>query len=314
MRTAGIFAAAALTFVASHARADSKAWTAAKAGLPADAKLVIGVDFAAIQKTELFATYYPMLLEKADAAKTIETMKDTCKIDPLAVVQAVVVATSSDQQDGAVYIALAGVDKAKLLSCVQLAAQSKADKTAAEKPAKVSVKQDGNITQVSSGTDAAFFGWVGKDVIVVSLRAQDKASLVKWMGGKGALARSTLGKTIARTNTSATLWGAGEETKEIEAGITVKGGYGAVKFSKGNVDADVHAVMESAAQATTMAATAGKQLDEARQAPQLPATIVAMLKAVTIAAVNDEVVMKANVTEKAVMSAVSLALGAFGGL
>jgi ribose 5-phosphate isomerase len=32
------------------------------------------------------------------------------------------------------------------------------------------------------------------------------------MGGKGALAKSALGKSIARTNTSATVWGAGEET------------------------------------------------------------------------------------------------------
>jgi hypothetical protein len=271
---------------------------------------VVGVDFAAIQKTQLFATYYPMLLEKADAAKAIDTMKDACKIDPLAAVQAVVVATSSDHQDGAVYIALAGVDKAKLSACLQRAAQDKADKA---EPVKVSVKQDGNITEVFDGKGSMFFGWVGKDVVVVSLHGQDKPSLVKWMSGKGALARSSIGKTIARTNTSATMWGAGEETKEIEPGLTVKGGYGAVKISKGNLDADVHAVMENAAAATTMASTANKQLDEAKQAPQVPAMIVAMLKAVTIAAANDEVVLKANVVEKDLMSVLSLALSGMGG-
>jgi hypothetical protein len=310
MRTAGIFAAAAVLCVSVHAGADSKAWTAAKLGLPADAKLVVGVDFAAIQKTQLFATYYPMLLEKADAAKAIDTMKDACKIDPLAAVQAVVVATSSDHQDGAVYIALAGVDKAKLSACLQRTAQDKADKA---EPVKVSVKQDGNITEVFDGKGSMFFGWVGKDVVVVSLHGQDKPSLVKWMSGKGALARSSIGKTIARTNTSATMWGAGEETKEIEPGLTVKGGYGAVKISKGNLDADVHAVMENAAAATTMASTANKQLDEAKQAPQVPAMIVAMLKAVTIAAANDEVVLKANVVEKDLMSVLSLALSGMGG-
>ena len=298
-----------------HASADSKAWTAAKLGLPADAKLVVGVDFAAIQKTQLFATYYPMLLEKAEAAKAIDTMKDTCKIDPLAAVQAVVVATSGDHQDGAVYIALSGVDKAKLSSCLQRTAQDKADKAKADKaePVKVSVKQDGNITEVFDGKGSAYFGWIGKDVVVVSLHAQDKPSLVRWMGGKGALARSSIGKAIARTNTSAAMWGAGEETKEIESGVTVKGGYGAVKISKGNLDADVHAVMESAAAATTMAASANKQLDEAKQAPQVPAMIVAMLKAVTIAAANDEVVLKANVVEKDLMSVLSLALSGMGG-
>jgi hypothetical protein len=322
MRTAGIFAALAVTFVSSHARADSKAWTAAKAGLPADAKLVIGVDFAAIQKTELFATYYPKLLEKAEAAQMISTMKDSCKIDPLTAVQAVVVAMSSDQQDGAIYIAVAGVDRAKLTSCIQLAAQQKADKAAAEKPAtdkpaadkpaadkpaKVSVKQDGNLTQITNGADTALFGWVGKDVIVVSIHAQDKASLVKWMGGKGALAKSTLGKSIAKINTSAAVWGAGEETKEVEQGITVKGGYGAVKFAKGSVDADVHAMMENAAQATKMATSANKQLDEAKQGSQLPPMIAGMLKTVTIAAAGDEVVIKATVVEKDLMNVLSLA-------
>jgi hypothetical protein len=39
-----------------------------------------------------------------------------------------------------------------------------------------------------------------------------------------------------------------------------------------------------------------------------------MLKAVTIAAVNDDVVMKANVVEKDLMSALQFAIAAFGGL
>jgi hypothetical protein len=103
------------------------------------------------------------------------------------------------------------------------------------------------------------------------------------------------------------VWGAGEETKEIEQGVTVKGGYGAVKFAKGSVDADVHAVLEDAAQATRMAASANKQLDEARQGSQLPPMISGMLKTVTIAAAADEVVIKANVVEKDVMNVLSLA-------
>jgi len=45
----------------------------------------------------------------------------------------------------------------------------------------------------------------------------------------------------------------------------------------------------------------------------VPAMIVAMLKAVTIAAANDEVVLKANVVEKDLMSVLSLALSGMGG-
>jgi hypothetical protein len=308
MRIAGIFAAVALSFLSLHARADTaKAWTAAKAGLPADAKIVIGVDLAAIQKTQMFATLYPKLLEKADASKAIETLKGTCKIDPLASVQGMVVAMSEDQQDGAIYLAVSGVDRAKLSSCVQAMVQEKADKTA-----KVSLKQDGNITQVSDGKDTAFLGWVGKDVVVVSIHAQDKASLVKWMGGKGALGKSGVGKSIGRLSTAAMVWGAGDLTKEVEPGITVKGGYGAVTFAKGNLDADVHAVMASADQASKMATTTKKQLDDAKQGG-LPPAISGMLKTVTIAPANDEVVLKGSFVEKDLMAVFALAMSGMGG-
>jgi ABC-type enterochelin transport system ATPase subunit len=222
-------------------------------------------------------------------------------------VQGVVVATSADQQDGAVYLAISGLDKAKLSSCLQAAVKDMADKTA-----KVSLKQDGNITQVSDGKDTAFIGWVGKDVIVVSLHAKDKPSLLKWMGGKGALAKSEVGKSIAKLNTAATMWGAGEASKEIQPGVTVKGGYGTVTFSKGNLDADVHAVMSNATQASTMATSTKKQLDEAKQG-QLPRTIVTMLNAVSIAAANDEVILKGSFVEQDLLSVLALAAGGFGG-
>lgn len=305
MRTVGILAAVALSFASLPARADTaKAWAAAKAGLPADAKIVIGVDLAALQKTQLFAMVYPKLLEKADASQVIDTVKSTCKIDPLAAVKGMVVAMSDDQQSGAIYLAISGIDKAKLSSCLQTAIK-------AGKTAKVSLKQDGNITQVSDGTSTAFIGWVGKDVIVVSLHAEDKPSLVKWMGGKGALAKSGLGKSLGKLNTTATLWGAGEATKEVEPGVTVKGGYGQVSFAKGNLDADLHAVMASAAQAVTMATSTKKQLDEAKQ-NQLPPAIATVLKAVTIAPANDEVVLKGSFVENDLMSLLALALGGVG--
>src|SRR5512140_890553 len=148
MRTAGIFAAVALSYLlfafgSSHARADaSKAWAAAKVGLPADAKLVVGVDLAALQKTQLFATFYPELLQKAEAKSVIDSIKDTCKIDPLTAVKTVVVAIADDQKDGVVYIAFSGVDKAKVSSCLQSTVQGIADKTA-----NIALKQDGSVTE-----------------------------------------------------------------------------------------------------------------------------------------------------------------------
>jgi len=305
MRIVGIFAAVVLSFAPLHAHADTaKAWTAAKAGLPAEAKIVIGVDFAALQKTQLFTALYAKLVEKAEVTKVLDTMKSTCKIDPLAAVQGVVIAQSADQQDGAIYLALAGVDRTKLSSCLQTAIQGMDDKTA-----KVSLKQDGNITQViTEGKDPQFFGWVGKDVVVVSPHAKDKAAILKWMTGKGALAKTDVGKFLSKVNTSAAVWGAAEATKELEPGITAKGGYGVVAFVKGNADADVHAVMGDATQAASMATAAKKQIDDAKG--QLPPPLDALVKAVTIAAAKDEVILKGSFLEKDLLGAVALALGA----
>jgi hypothetical protein len=306
MRIAGILAAATLSVVSLHARADTaKAWSAAKAGLPADAKVVFAIDFAALQKTQLFAVLWPRFLDKFEATKVMDAMKADCKIDPLVAVQGAVVAMSDGQREGAVYVALVGLDKAKLSSCLQREMEKNGDKDA-----KVVVKQDGNITQVTDGKSSMFLGWVSKDVVVVPLNTRDKATVVKWMTGKGALAKTGVGKTLAKVNTQAALWGAGEGNDEFQPGVTVKGGYGSVMFSKGNVDANLHALAENAAQAKTMADSTQKQLDDARQNPILPAAIAAMLKAVTVATANEEVVIKASVVEKDLLSALTLALGA----
>jgi hypothetical protein len=276
----------------------STAWTAAKAGLPADAKIVVGVDLAALQKSQLFAAFYPKLLEKADASKAIEMMKEICRIDPLAAVQGVVVATSADQEDGAVYLAISGLDKAKVSSCFQNAVQSTGDKDA-----KVSLKQDGNITEVSDGKKTRFIGWVGNNVIVLSLHREDKPSLVKWMGGKGELAKSKFGKILAKVNTSAAVWGAGEGSKELRPGTTAKGGYGAVTFSKGNLGIDVHAVMEDAAQATLMASWAQGMFDAFRRGMRGPAPELSdMLAAATFVGSSNEVVLKASFAEKELLA------------
>jgi hypothetical protein len=312
MRTAGIFAATALSFAAvaaasGRAHADaSRAWAAAKAGLPADAKFVFGLDVTALQKTQLFATYYPKLRDTPDSAKILGQVKDACKLDPVAIIQGVVVAMSSDQHDGAAYVSFAGVDKAKLSSCIQLITQ------ADHQDVKVTVKQDGNITEVSKGADTAFFGWIGKDVVVVSLHAQDKAALVKWMGGKGALAKSDLGKVVAKVNTSAAIWGATTADKELDAGITVKGGYGTVTYAKGNVAADIHATMASPGDATKMATMTGSQLDAAKQSGQLPPDLNAVLGAITVSADGDQVRIKASVGEKELLGALSVVLGTLG--
>ncbi len=315
MRTAGILAALALSIAAIHgpARADTaRAWAAARAGLPADTKVVIGVDIAAVQKTQLFATFYPKLHDQPDIAKVLDAMKDGCKIDPLAVIQGIVVASTGEQDDGAMYLAISGIDRNKLSSCLQTTAAAHAPAAEAGDKPKVTVKQTGNITEVSRGGDTGYFGWVGTNVFVVTFHATDKASLTKWMGGKGALAKSDIGKTLARVNTAAAMWGAGIGTKELQPGMTARGGYGAVTYAKGQLSADIHAVMENAGQAGSASMMANQQLNLIKATGQVPAELAPVVQAITLSAENDEVRVKASVAEKDVLGAITFAISNLG--
>jgi hypothetical protein len=315
MRTAGILAAIALSTAALHgqARADAaRAWAAAKAGLPADTKVVIGVDVATIQKTQLFATFYPKLHDQPSVGEMLDAMKNGCKIDPLAIIQGVVIASSGEQDDGAMYLAVSGVDRTKLSSCLQSTAQAAAPAAeAGDKPAKVSIKQSGNITEINRGGETGYFGWVGKDVLVVAAHATDKPALVKWMGGKGALAKSDVGKALAKVNTSAAMWGAGIGTKELQPGMTAKGGYGAVTYAKGQLAADLHAVMESAAEAGSASMMANQELSLVKATGQIPAEITAVIQAITVSADKDELRIKASVAEKDLLDAIAFAINNF---
>ncbi|HEX3765683.1 MAG TPA: hypothetical protein VHW23_43605 [Kofleriaceae bacterium] len=315
-RTAGILAALALSTAAVHgqARADAtRAWAAAKAGLPAEARAVIGIDVATVQKTQLFATFYPKLHDQPEFAKVLDAIKNGCKIDPLAVVQGLVVALSDDKDDGVMYLALSGIDRTRLSSCLQSTAQASAPTPAAgDKPAKVTVKQDGNLTEVNRGDETGYFGWVGKDVVVVTLRATDKASLTKWMGGKGAFAKSDIGKTLAKVNPQAAVWGAGTGNRELQPGMVAKGGYGAVNYAKGQLQADVHVKMESAAQAGSASIMVNQQLNLAKSTGQVPAELAPVVQAIAVSAENDEIRMKASVAEKDVLAAITFAMNDLG--
>ena len=232
-------------------------------------------------------------------------MKDGCKLEPLSVIRGLVVATSSDQQEGAAYVALAGADRARLSSCFQRVAQI------GRKDVKIAVKQSGDITELTMGSDTSFVGWVGKDVLVVSKRGQDKASLVKWMGGKGAFAKSDLARTLAKVNTGTAIWGASDSATELQPGMNLKGGYGTAALAGGSVAIDFHAVMDSAEQATAAAGMAN--LITAKQATQAPPEIAPLLKAISIAADKDEIRIKANVDEKDLLAAIQHGLVGMGG-
>jgi hypothetical protein len=269
----------------------SRAWAAAKDNLPADTAIVMNVNIAALAKSQIVSQMLPMMLgADEDAKKTLDIFKSECKLDPFTAMQSVLVGTDAAQQHGVAYIALAGIDRPKLTACMSSIA-----KVMAKKP--VTIKSDGNISEIALDKGTVYVGWIGNDVLVVPLKDNDKASLASWMGGKGSFARSTAAGPVAKLNTSAAIWGATTVTKQLPD-ATMKVGYGSISYANGNLSADVHAQLDNPKQAAAMATQVNGQIAQFKGDKSIPQGITDAIKTVKVTSVADEVAVKASIAEK----------------
>jgi len=282
---------ASLVSLPLTAHADAgKAWTTAKAALPADTAAIVSANVSAMTKSPLFAAVLPVLLKKKpDLASALDDMKRVCKLDMLSVVQGVVFALDADNGKGAIYASVTGVDQPKVAACLQAIAKDK-------KGPDVTFTKTGNVIEAVADKQKIYYGWAASDVIVVALDVHDRAELDKWMGGKGAISKGLVGPVLAKAATGATIWGASGVEKAADPMLPMKLGYASVKLAGGNVALEFHAGMKTKKDATDGAAKANQGVTELK--PNLPDGIKDLLNKLTISAVNDEVVMKFSASEK----------------
>lgn len=296
-------AAAALGALPQHADADpARAWAVARDNLPAQTALVIGADLTAITQSKTFNQFLPIALSREpDARKIFETIKTSCKIDPLNAIHGVVYATDADRKQGAVYVSVGGgLDQAKLTKCFEEVA-----KVSGVKDPKLTVKKTGAITEVTTDKGKIYVSWIGTDVLVIPTDADDKAMLEKWIGQKGGLAKSPLAKLHASANTKGALWGASAIAKELEPSVRMKSAHGALTVGGGNLVIDLHTTLESAKMATDAAAKANAQIAQMSATVQVPANVKAMLQQVSVKATGADVAVKATVPESEVLGLLS---------
>lgn len=301
-------AAAALCAFTQHADADpARAWAAAKDNLPAQTAIVIGADLTAIAKSQIFSQFLPLALAKEpDAQKLLETIKTTCKIDPLTAVHGVVYASDADHKQGAVYLSLgAGLDQPKLTKCFEDVA-----KVSGGKAAKLTVKKVGAITEISmdKDKDKAYVGWVGSDVLVVGTDPSDKAALEKWVGQKGGLAKSPVGKLAAAANTKGAMWGVSSVAKEIEQGMNMKSAHGALTVAGGNLTIDLHTTLDSAKSAADAVTKANAQIAQLSGTGGLTPGLKTMLQQISVKATGPDLTVKASVPERELMTLLPMML------
>jgi hypothetical protein len=297
-------AAAALCAITQQADADpARAWAAAKDNLPAQTALVVGADLTSITKSQIFKMFMPMVLAKEpDAQKLIETIKTTCKIDPLGAIHGAVYATDADQKQGAIYLSLGpGLDQPKLTKCFEDVA-----KATGAKDAKLTVKKAGAVTEIMLNNDKAYVSWVGTDVLVIGSDPRDKAALEKWVGQKGGLAKSPVGKPAASANTKGAIWGASSVGKELEPGMKMKSAHGALMVAGGNLAIDLHLMLDSAKAATDAAAKANGELAKRASDSSIPPSAKTMLQQITVKATGPEVTLKASIAETDLLGLVPL--------
>jgi hypothetical protein len=290
--------AVAVCLVPLRADADAaKAWAAAKTNLPSTTNVLVGLNLTTLTKSSLFSMAFPLLLaQQPDVKSGLDLIKTTCKIDPMTVIDGLVVGMDKDQNTGAVFLALNGVDEAKIARCLEDVAKSKG-----QTDAKVTITKDGTISEMTDGKHKAYVSWIGKDVLVMPLKFDDKAQLQKWTGAKGGLAKAPIGKVLSKVDTRAGIWAVTANEQDLD-GMKMKIGYGSLNSMKGSLVADLHIVVASAADAKSIADKAQTELAAKAADPALAANLQTMLKGVSVKSAGSEVLVKATMIEKDLLS------------
>lgn len=277
--------------IASPLRAQADAWSTAKAHLPADTGVVAGMNVPAVTGSTVFQSMWPLAMMKyRDVKKALESIKRHCKIDPLAAVKTAVLGATPDQGEGAVYLELGGgLDEAKLVACFGAVARAEVGKDAT-----VGVSKDGAITELALGSEKAYVAWLG-NVLVMTTETDKKASLHKWIGGKGAFARSPAGKLASRVRASDAMWAVSGARKDLPGGLDLRGGHGALRFAGSNATAELRLVLPSEKDARGTVQRANSELGSA--AAGLDANLAAVLKQVQLSSQGPEVTVKATIPQ-----------------
>jgi hypothetical protein len=293
--TRTVLLAALLVAVPLRAHAgDKAAWTAAKANLPKDTTVLVGLDLTQLTKSSLFTMAFPLILsQQADVKEGLDLVKKHCNIDPLKVVSSVVAGTDDDQKHGVLFISLNGVDQPKIVSCMEAVAKANGN------AAKVGVTTDGKITELAVGDKKIYLTWIGTNVIALPLDFANKPDLTAWTA-KG-LAKSKVAKGMGKVNTGNAVWVVTAVPKDIDDKMKMKMGYGSVAMAGGTISVDLHVQLGSAADAKAAAAKSQGQLTEMAKNPSLDPKLQKLLAGVTVAAAADELWAKGTMPESEVL-------------
>lgn len=259
---------ATLVVVSAQANAaPERAWAVAQANVPASTTLVVGANIDAVMASSLSA-FAGALMSTLGATQVLERFKTTCKIDPAKAIDGLVLVEGATADTGAYYLSLDGVEPKALADCM----------TKLELNAKV------------------FVEWVAPDVIAIAAKPADKAMLKTFTSGKGALAKSPLGKLVAKTNTTSTLWAASTKSRAVQ-GKKMLHGNGGIDLANKTLALTIAMTFSSAAEAKTVAKLANDQIIALLASGRLDAIVMEMLNKVSITTAGADLAVSGSLPE-----------------
>jgi hypothetical protein len=300
-RVSAVFVTALLVSVLAplaQARAESKSYAAVKGLLPDKTAVLVGANISTIQKTTIYQSLVPALINKEpDAKEGLEMVKTACGIDVVTSVVDVTVALTEDET-AVIAVALSGgIDEKKVVECLNKMAEK-------EKKGKLVSKTTGKITEytMQGEKDKLYIAWLAKDVLAIASEPTDKAMLEKMIAGKGA--KGDVSKAIGKINTDAAFWVAAAKKTPMQKAGTMKMGYGTVDVKSGVIAVDGHIIMSSAAEAKKLVDDAKKDMDKSKA--QMPPDLAKIMTSLKFTANGDDANFTLSLTEKELMQIVGL--------
>jgi hypothetical protein len=244
-----------------------KAATAPAAGtsddlslLPVDSEIVMGLNFAQLQKSALWKRFVEPQLAKADVQEKLTKFKDACGIDPTAAMTSLSLGmkgVGSDKPDGVVV--MHGVNKDKSLACL--------DKFKAEvEKDGAKLTTDGDVVMVSkNGGDTVAFTFVNADTLVAVVGPNANPAGVKTAaaGGSALKTSPSFVEMYGKIKSQDSLWllmnGSSKAFDQAAGmGFRPKAVFGSINVTDG-LTADMNVRLESPDKATQFAGVINAQ-------------------------------------------------------
>jgi hypothetical protein len=327
----------------SSASADTKSWTAVKGMLPDNVNVVVGANLSTLRGTSLYGAVMPTLLAKGpDAKRAIDLAKTACAIDLHAAIIDATFAMGEDER-GILVLALdKSIDQKRVIECATkliaqhaaaatttatvdvavkggglkggtkkqpapTAKQPDAPKAPPPPPApKLVAKTTGKVVEYGIDTDAKrlYVAWITPDIVAIATDPDDKALLDKMLAGKGT--KGALNTFLAKASPNAAVWLATTKPQPVPTGGTMKGAFGTIDATKGNVNVDMSIVMSSAKDAKGFVDQSLALIASAKGS--IPPQFQKLVDALKLTSSADSANMKLSAAEKDLVSVITLAL------